>query len=856
MFLSKRNFIEIIFLFILRVLKFYFSLCALNNAIVFKSIDAEDINNVEQFIRSELDLIIHFQSQSEISGDKQKTRINGADKIHFYGDYGSKPSKFKFSIVERKLIELLVAHVKHVVDVGGIDNNNQMCHFSTTDLVLRESTDFSQIGCYFGDTHGLNNQLAEREETSTKPTKTHYFLNKLMATADKNSTRDIHGYRYDDETKQFAAYFRMLAGPFAYETIQANLECALPSLATTNRYIRRTNCNIVEGILRIEELLLYLEQRNLPLVVSLSEDATRIEGKIQYDLKTNQMIGFVLPINHQTGMPIPYSYNARNASEIFEHFASGNEAAHFVNVIMGQPLAKVAPFCLLIYGSNGKYTTEDVSKKWLFIVDQLKNVNITVLSISSDSDPKYNSAMRKNSHLGLPCESSSLNRFGHFDWFSCGNYVTMLNHPFYVQDTIHIGTKLRNFFLKTKWKPNRLPFGKKYFIKMQHLDFLLENFSKVDHMLCSTTLNPIDRQNFLSVSRMCDKKVTDLLRSDVPMSEGTATFLDIMRDVIAAYMDCKLMPLERIKKYWYSLFLIRMWRDYIVSNKKLTLKENFLTQNCYSCIELNAHSLVLLLIHLKEINMPELFTPHLYSSQPCEALFRMVRSFTSTYSTVANCSVKEILGRINKIQLQSDIATHNAENFIFPRVANASSNIPKLELPTTQEIYNQIERCKTEAIEHATKIGLVKKKKSQTENWSCKVVPYVPKPIRKTKNSTGHSYCLSEEYLYETLKVSLLLKSVSFKNWADKFSSKRVGETTPYVELDSKTFNRNKKIIVKKSFLSWLLRTNNHKLSSDRLERVKSKIHTPKKIGYSNNSAIAHRRLNINVKPYRKIVKY
>lgn len=50
-----------------------------------------------------------------------------------------------------------------------------------------------------------------------------------------------------------------------------------------NRYIMKTSDKLIEGKLRTNELLEYLKLRQLPLVVSLSEDATRIEGRPQCD---------------------------------------------------------------------------------------------------------------------------------------------------------------------------------------------------------------------------------------------------------------------------------------------------------------------------------------------------------------------------------------------------------------------------------------------------------------------------------------------------------------------------------------------------------------------------------------------
>lgn len=235
--------------------------------------------------------------------------------------------------------------------------------------------------------------------------------------------------------------------------------------------------------MRCEELSVYLAERGCQPYVGLSEDATRIEGRLQYDPKTNQIVGFVLPVNNKNGMPIPFMYPARNADEILSHFEKKSPKASFLNVIMAQPIGNAPPFCLLMFSSDNKYTSNDVKNSWMYITEELKKVNITVLTISSDSDPKYNLAMRMLSELGLKTS---------VDWFSNkGNP----DGPFYIQDVTHIATKLRNFLLRTRFDKKSLPFGKG-FITIEHLYELLNMFSKDKHQLTASTLNPIDRQIF------------------------------------------------------------------------------------------------------------------------------------------------------------------------------------------------------------------------------------------------------------------------------------------------------------------------------------------------------------------------
>lgn len=185
-----------------------------------------------------------------------------------------------------------------------------------------------------------------------------------------------------------------------------------------------------------------------------------------------------------------------------------------------------------------------------------------------------------------------------------------------------------------------------------------------------------------------------------------------MRNVITSYMDTKLEPQQRLEKCWYSTFMLRIWRKFVFSKKGLTLKNNFLSLYSHACIELNALSLVHCINQLKNNDRPNLFQTTLFESQHCENLFRQVRSFTSTYSMVANCSVKEILGRISKIQHQSDIMTMLISNFNFPRLARIQSKHQPIlfSLPTNDEIKKTIEKSKNDALRDAVALGLVDKK--------------------------------------------------------------------------------------------------------------------------------------------------
>lgn len=391
-----------------------------------------------------------------------------------------------------------------------------------------------------------------------------------------------------------------------------------------------------------------------------------------------------------------------------------------------------------------------------------------------------------------------------------------VDQPYFVQDTIHIATKLRNMFLKTLKNPKMLPFGPKLYIQAQHIESIISRFSKDQHRLTANVLNTEDRMNFDSVLRICDESVIKLLESNIPGSKGTVKFLKIIRDVIDAFRDTSLSPLQRIQKIWYAVFILRILRDYISSSKHFTTEKNFLTTNCYSCIEINAHSLILVMLDLKNSSSSVFFMPQLLESQPCESMFRQLRSMSTVYSTMTNCSLREIIDRINRIELQSEIAA--TSDFIFPRIKkNENIKSTSFELPTKDEIFEQVQQCKDKAVQFAIDVGLVKEVHNKDIGLKCMIAPLTFKTriidhneriIDGTENSNN----------FIPVRNKIQVETLKLKNYAEKFIDEDVPERSLFVEVPG--VKRRK--IIKKSSLVWLQRNDAVKLSSDRLHRVRA----------------------------------
>lgn len=187
------------------------------------------------------------------------------------------------------------------------------------------------------DLRDFIHSMLEDKTDKEKPQKnedTSKVLQLLMKSAQKNVnsekfSKKSHGFRYDETLKLFASSIYMLGGRLCYKLLEQNLP--LPALPTVCRYVQDNGPIIREGELRCNELKKYLDERKLEPFVWISEDATRITGRIQYDSVTNELIGFVSPLSTD-GMPLRGIYKARSAKEIEDHFKGEKTTiAHQVN---------------------------------------------------------------------------------------------------------------------------------------------------------------------------------------------------------------------------------------------------------------------------------------------------------------------------------------------------------------------------------------------------------------------------------------------------------------------------------------------------------------------------------------------
>ncbi|WP_206737880.1 hypothetical protein, partial [Klebsiella pneumoniae] len=92
--------------------------------------------------------------------------------------------------------------------------------------------------------------------------------------------------------------------------------------------------------------------------------------------------------------------------------------------------------------------------------------------------------------------------------------------------------------------------------------------------------------NYAGAEKMCSPEVKKMIADNIDNSAGTV-YLKLMYLIPAAFLDKTLSIVERIYKIWYCIFFLRIWKKWIKDQRQYTVKDNFLSSNCYTCVELN-----------------------------------------------------------------------------------------------------------------------------------------------------------------------------------------------------------------------------------------------------------------------------
>lgn len=435
---------------------------------------------------------------------------------------------------------------------------------------------------------------------------------------------------------------------------------------------------------------------------------------------------------------------------------------------------------------------------------------IDVIGFSADGDPRLLSSMRAKVKFNLnELTEQSLN-----------NFFINFENVVYIQDTIHVATKLRNRLLKHSIM---LPIGERQ-ISVAHIKILLSLVDKGVHGLVLSDICPEDRQNFQSYEKITQPRVLAALEKYVFGSEGTVMYLKICEQITSSFLNLDLRPIERVYRIWNSVYFLRAWRKWLLRSKYKII-DHFISANAYSCIELNAHGLIYALHLLRNSNRNNMFLPHLMASQPCEHLFRHMRSMGTANYTKINFSLYELFHMISRVELTNEIihtrvnTEGTSKGIFFPRSEKVLETDQKLiELPSNQEIIEAMKNAQSEALKYAVSLGI---KMKAADVISCELLHHKADQISDViENESEESSLDDDEDLDANACSTSSLSHSKFIDIQDEDGSVKT---------------------IKKSTFIWMLTESKGKLSSDRLKRVQetndSDVKRRKLHRYSRNRA-------------------
>ena len=398
-------------------------------------------------------------------------------------------------------------------------------------------------------------------------------------------------------------------------------------------------------------------------------------------------------------------------------------------------------------------------------------------------------------------------------------------------------------------------------ITMQHLQDIIDNeFSKFDHGLCQTDINPKDKQNYRSCEKIASEDVLSILKQNNDM-QATYVYLRLLKQIISAYIGKTTRITDRLLSAWIIVFTCRLWRAWIkyktfVSsnhNKKTNKKQNnkdkyFLTTPVYYSIEINAHNLLYLILLVKQQQLPKhVLNIYLFSSQACESTFRDTRSLSGTYSTIVNFTVSDFLRRAEKLSVLQQIKcygeTNTTDRLFFPihhkhkqkDDLTTYQNINDIDqLNIEHVVFNAYEAAK-ELVENLKISRLLKEHNTyELNDLSRYIYNDLKSTSRMNDNSTFDSSSESESDSknYSSSEVdntnSISRTSYDDDNEDELFTTKKEFSGTRLFDsinqdLKDSYFKIELNNVVKymhKQTACWFLTEKNNHLSSDRLKRV------------------------------------
>lgn len=437
--------------------------------------------------------------------------------------------------------------------------------------------------------------------------------------------------------------------------------------------------------------------------VIISEDATRLSNRVEYDPTSDQLFGLQPDHDDTSGLPMLNFFKVTTPSKFVE-FLKKFKTAPYLQVVNAKPMTSGSPARIIaVFPTDNKYTTQMVINRWNEMLKKFDSHGINI-RMSSDADPRLLGAMKKMAKFGKKYPIPGLCMP-----LMCDIKTSVKS----ISDPYHL---LNNFKNRMNDLTGKLKIGK-FYVSMNFLKIMVNHpsISRNDHLLSNLEIgtydNTKDKMNTSATRKICEPKVIELLKI-IRGSEGTVAYLKIMRSIFDAFINNETIDLDRLYNGFWALSMVRRWRN----NVEIGERELFITNVNWCCLELN----VAFLYEMVKKGLGK-FLP-IWNSQYCEETFRTLRAMTTSGLTQVNFTLLEALERLRRVGKIHEVSSKMKDIFVFPENLKMKSDmgvtsIIRTEPPSEEKCHAIISKANKDAEILCKSLGMKNLKLCDPENY-------------------------------------------------------------------------------------------------------------------------------------------
>ena len=568
------------------------------------------------------------------------------------------------------------------------------------------------------------------------------------------------GLTYNNETTQIAALIRSTGGCKLYSLISDNLSIC------HERSVRgkiSTSATFLPGVQEqniVNLVQFYKNAKKKYNVTSdvayfLASDETACDSRPGWDPLTDTFVMFcgkqclnkcptvaqcrkrgTCPEVHQCNWKgfsrEPLGSSSEGYTRLKTQFEEDKLTTH-ARVVMVNPLhSNLPPMPILFMGTCNAFTCDlyiepqrALLEKWCR--SHLDPVLGHCVGWSSDGDSRRRKAAIRASlspydgpsQLRLPVED-----FTHVALLTTHGAITSITN-IQDQDFVHNGKKLINVLCH---QSRQMHMGPDSLVHMNQLIFLVSNcgLTTLQHGIKLTDLHRVgyDAMDWPSAERLISPRALSCLRAQIPFNptfEPMHRYLTLCRRYILLFQSCVVPWTTRISYAAYVVTYLRLWRLWIMNTNGYTLKDNFITRECFTDVKLSCHAFVLVLLTYDKLNIAKPPDMRRMGTDCCEDLFSSLGSWVMNkriYTILDGLYTLKTQLYVKGLQVQSGFKTNSKNKRLRSSWVDEKVSDPPVDLskmPSLDDMVSAWKKGKKEAYTHATTDKM--KPKSPFPDW-------------------------------------------------------------------------------------------------------------------------------------------